>query len=305
MRRTEERFARVGELDICYDEIGPEDGEPMLMIMGLATQLVHWHPEFCELLAERGFRVIRYDNRDIGRSTKLDARMPSRAAMMLGRPPAAYTLEDMSEDAAGLLDALRIESAHVVGVSMGGMIGQMLALRHPDRVRSLASIMSGPGSRWTRMPRLRALARLLKPMPGDRAGFVDRTVATFEVIGSPGFDRDSEWVREVAGEAYDRGHGAAGVARQMHAISVSPDRTAQLRGLRVPTVVIHGRDDPLALPRGGRAVAKAVPDSRLLIIDGMGHDLPKGAWPQIVDAIAENAARAKASADQAADRVTA
>ena len=301
MRHTEEQLAAVDELEIAYDEFGPEDGEPMLMVMGLAAQMIAWHEDFCGLLADRGFRVIRFDNRDAGHSTWLkDAPVPSRAQMMLGTGKPAYRLADMAEDARGLLDHLEIAAAHVVGVSQGGMIAQQLAIAHPDRVRSLASMMSTTGSRLAGLPTPRATRALLSPAAKEREAMIERAVATFRVIGSPGFEPDEERLRYMAGLSFDRGANSAGVARQLHAVTSSPDRTPKLRKLKVPTVVIHGDRDPLVRPRGGKATAKAVPDSRLLIIHGMGHDLPRAAWPQIVDAIAENAARAGSSHELAA-----
>ena len=288
-----ERLAPANGIEIAYDELGDPAGEPMLMIMGLGTQLIHWHPDFCALLGERGYRVIRFDNRDAGRSTKVDAPMPGRLAMLgLGRGAPPYTLYDMAADGVGLLDHLGIESAHVVGVSMGGMIAQGMAIRHPSRVRSLALLMTGPGNRRMAMPRLRAFASLLWDAPRSREGYVEQAVRVFNVIGSPGYPPDEAWLRTVAGHAYDRGRHPIGVARQLHAINASGDRTVQLRKLDVPTVVIHGDSDPLIRPIGGRALARTIPGAELVIIPGMGHDLPRGAWPTIVDAIATNALRA-------------
>ena len=293
MKQPDEQFARVGEIEICYEEFGAPEGEPMLLVMGLATQMIGWHEDFCGELAERGYRVIRYDNRDVGHSTHLeDEPMPGTVEMLLGTGTPAYTLSDLAADAAGLLDALEIDSAHVVGVSMGGMIAQQLVIEHPRRVRSLASLMSGTGSRWSRMPRLRALGTLLRAAPDDREGSVEHAVRTFQVIGSPGFERDEEHLREVAGMSYDRSRDPQGIARQMHAITSSPPRTRPLANVRRPTVVIHGDKDPLVRLGAGKATAKAIPDARLVVMEGMAHDLPQGAWPQIVGAITENAERA-------------
>ena len=294
MRPPDERFANVGDLELCYEEFGSPDGEPLLLVMGLATQMIGWHEEFCEDLAGRGFRVIRYDNRDIGHSSKLDdAPMPSRVKMMLGLGTPAYTLSDLAGDAGGLLGALEIESAHVVGASMGGMIAQVLAIERPERVRSLTSIMSGPGTLATRLPRLRAFGALMQAQPRDRDAAIERTVKTFEVIGSPGFETDEEHLREVAGLSFDRSRYPQGIARQLHAVTASPPRARSLREVQVPALVIHGDSDPLVRPRAGRATAKAIPDSRLLMIEGMGHDLPRELWPRMTEAIAENAERAK------------
>ena len=293
MREPDERFAKVGGLELCYEEFGDPDGEPMLMVMGLATQMIGWHEEFCAELADHGYRMIRYDNRDVGHSSRLDrAAVPSRAEMMLGFGKPAYRLSDLAADGAGLLEALEIDSAHVVGASMGGMIAQALAIEHPKRVRSLASIMSGPGSRGSRMPRVRAMATLMRAAPPERDGFVEHLVKMFEVIGSPGFETDEAYLREIAALSFDRCHYPPGIARQLHAISTSPSRTRALRRLHTPTVVIHGDKDPLVRFGAGKATARAIPGSRLVVIEGMGHDLPRAAWPRIVVAIIWNAARA-------------
>jgi pimeloyl-ACP methyl ester carboxylesterase len=294
VRPPNESFAQVGDIELCYEEFGPRDGEPLLLVMGLATQMIGWHEEFCEALGERGFRVIRYDNRDIGHSSKLDdAPVPSRAKMMLGLGTPAYTLSDLAGDAGGLLDALEIDAAHVVGASMGGMIAQVLAIEHAERVRSLTSIMSGPGTLATRLPRLRAFGTLMQAQPKDREAAVERTVKVFEVIGSPGFETDEGHLREVSALSFDRSRYPQGIARQLHAVTTSPARARSLREVRVPSLVIHGDSDPLVRPRAGRATAKAIPDARLLLIEGMGHDLPRELWPRMTDAIAENAARTR------------
>lgn len=291
----DELMAPANGLELCYQEVGPADGEPLLLVMGLATQMIAWDEGFCTMLAERGFRVIRFDNRDIGRSTRLDsAGVPPRIDMMLGRRGSAvYLLPDMAADTVGLMDHLGIDAAHVVGASMGGMIAQTLAIEHPDRVRSLVSIMSNTGSRWTGLPSRKAMAVLLGRPPKGREQAVERAVRTFGVIGSPGYPFEEERVRRIAGRSYDRGHGAAGVIRQLHAITASGDRTQSLHGVRVPTTVIHGNRDVLVRPAGGRATARAIPNARLKMIDGMAHDLPRQLWPTFADEIATNAARAK------------
>jgi len=290
----DEAMVPANGLELCCQEMGDPAGEPLLLVMGLGTQMIAWDEGFCELLAERGFRVIRFDNRDIGRSTKIEsAGAPPRLDMMLGRRgSAAYLLSDMAADTVALMDELGIESAHLVGASMGGMIAQTAAIEHPERVRSLVSIMSNTGSRWTGLPSRKAMAVLLGKPPRNRDAAVERTVRTFRVIGSPGFPFDEERLRRVAGRSYDRGHSAAGVVRQLHAITASGDRTQALRGLRVPATVIHGNRDPLVRPAGGRATARAIPGARLKMIDGMGHDLPRQLWPDFTQAITDNAARA-------------
>jgi pimeloyl-ACP methyl ester carboxylesterase len=290
----DELFAPANGIELCYQEMGDPDGEPLVLVMGLATQMIAWDPGFCSLLADRGFRVVRFDNRDSGRSTTLDsAGVPSRIDMVTGRrATAAYLLRDMARDTIGLMDQLEFESAHIAGVSMGGMIAQTLAIEFPERVRSAVSIMSTTGSRWVGLPSFKAFGALLAAPPRDRDGMIERTLRTFKVIGSPGFPFDEERVREIAGRSYDRGHSAAGVARQLHAILASGDRTRSLRELDLPATVIHGGSDPLVRPAGGRATARAIPGARLRIIEGMGHDLPRGVWPQVADEVAATASRA-------------
>jgi pimeloyl-ACP methyl ester carboxylesterase len=291
---SEERLAPCNGIEISYQEVGDPAAEPILLVMGLGTQMLGWDEELCELLAGRGFRVVRFDNRDIGCSTMLDdAGVPSRADLFLGRRArAAYTLPDMAADAVGLMDHLGIESAHVVGASMGGMIGQTLAIEHPERVRSLVSIMSTTGSRRVGMPTLKAFGLMLAEAPRDREGYVERVVKTFEVVGSPAYPTDEERLRRLAGEMYDRSHNPRGILRQMHAITASGARTGALRKLRLPVTVIHGSRDPLVRPSGGRATARAIPGARLRIVEGMGHDLPRELWPIFADEIADTAARA-------------
>jgi pimeloyl-ACP methyl ester carboxylesterase len=292
---TEERFARVGEIELCYDELGDPEGEPMLLVMGLGTQLIHWDPRFCAELGERGFRVIRFDNRDTGRSTTIDSPAPSRLAMMLGISHGlAYSLDDMADDTVGLLDALGLESAHLTGVSMGGMIAQVAGYRHPDRVRSLALLSTSSGNRITSFPRLRAMTTLLVKPARTRSEFIDNTMRTFEVIGSPNHPRDPEQereFREVLGATWDRGHHSAGVARQLHAITSSGDRRRTLHDVRAPTLVIHGDADPLVRPIAGRSVARAIQGAELRVFPGMGHDMPPALFGEIADAIAANACR--------------
>ena len=289
-----EETARVGDVELCYETFGERSNPTVLLVMGLATQMLGWREDFCAELAERGFHVVRYDNRDVGRSTRFSKHRPPTAAQIIRRDAsaAAYTLDDMADDGVGLLDHLGIRAAHVVGASMGGMIAQTMAVRHPDRVLTLVSIMSNTGARWTGQPSPRLYGILLKPAPREREAFVERQVAVFGQIGSPGFPRDEDDVRRHAAMAFDRGHDPASAGRQLAAILASGDRTQQLQSIRVPTLVIHGAEDRFVAPSGGRATAKAIPGARLLMIDGMGHDLPRGAWPQIIDAIAENAARA-------------
>src|SRR6186997_1202249 len=290
---SEELFAPSNGIELCYQEIGDPDGEPMLLVMGLATQMIAWSEEFCAMLAERGFRVVRFDNRDIGRSTKIRAGgAPNLLDMLVGRGNPPYRLRDMADDAVGLMDHLGIESAHVVGASMGGMIAQCTAIGHPDRVRSLVSIMSTTGSRRVGHPSYKTFGLLLGKPPKEREAAIERVVKTFKMIGSPGYPFEEERVREIAGRSFDRGHSEAGIARQLHAITASGDRTPYLRKLDLPAVVIHGKNDLLVNPSGGRATANAIPAARLKLIDGMGHDMPRALYPTFVEEIACNAARA-------------
>ena len=289
-----ESFCRVGDIELCYETFGDPADPPMLLIMGLGTQMLGWHEEFCEQLAKRGFHVVRYDNRDIGRSTILgEAPVPTLGQIIRrDKGAASYTLADMAADGVGLLDHLGIERAHVVGASMGGMIAQTIAARRPERVLTLVSIMSSTGSRWRGQPALRTYSKFLRPMPGDREGYIEQAAGLFAWIGSPGFDRDEPALRELLGRMYDRGHDVGSSTRQLAAIVASGDRTAELRRITAPTVVIHGTADKLVARSGGRATARAIPGARLVMIEGMGHDLPRGAWPQILDAIEACARRA-------------
>lgn len=298
----EERMAPVNGIELCYQEMGGPDGEPLFLVMGLATQMIAWDDEFCAMLAERGFRVIRFDNRDIGRSTQIrSAGVPNVLAMSIGhRATAPYFLRDMALDTVGLMDHLEIDSAHLVGASMGGMIVQSAAIDHPDRVRSLTSIMSTTGSRRVGHPSYRTFSLLLGKPPREREAAIERAVKTFKLIGSPGYPFEEERIREIAARSFDRGHSGAGIARQLHAITASGDRTPGLRRLDVPALVIHGKNDILVNPSGGRATAKAIPGARLKMIDGMGHDLPRALWPTFVEEIAANAARAPQPTVQAA-----
>ncbi|MBK5218462.1 MAG: alpha/beta fold hydrolase, partial [Thermoleophilia bacterium] len=250
----------------------------------------------------RGFRVVRFDNRDVGRSTKIDsAGVPTRVDMLTGRRATApYLLADMARDSFGLMDHLELDSAHVAGASMGGMIAQSMAIADPARVRSMASIMSTTGSRWTGLPSLKAFGVLFGGPPKGRDQVIERAVKTFRVIGSPAYPFEEDRIREIAAASYDRGHSAAGVARQLHAIFASGDRTQALRRIDVPTTVIHGSADVLVRPAGGRATARATPGARLRIFEGMAHDLPPALGPEITDEIATNAARATDRVEQAA-----
>jgi pimeloyl-ACP methyl ester carboxylesterase len=292
---SEELFAPVGrEVELCYQTFGTPDGEPLLLVMGLGAPMTWWDTELCRLLVDRGFHVIRFDNRDSGRSSRGVGRvtrgMLVRAATgRRTRPP--YTLGDMAEDAFGLLDHLGIESAHVCGASMGGMIAQTMAILHPERVRSLTSIMSTTGKRTVGWQHPSLLPTLLSRR-GGREGYIETSVRTWRLIGSPGYPSTEEYTRAHAAETYDRGVSASGTLRQMLAILNQPNRSARLRALRMPALVIHGLADKMVHPSGGRATAAAIPGAELLLIDGMGHDLPPALFETFVSAIRRTADRA-------------
>lgn len=288
-------------IEIEYDTFGDRGAEPLLLVMGLGAQMVLWHEDFCAELAERGHFVVRFDNRDIGLSTKIEAAgVPNLLQMMvdasMGKPVTApYSLDDMADDTAGLLTALGIERAHVCGASMGGMIAQTVAIRHPDRVKSLVSIMSTTGDRGLPPPRAEVASVLISPMPSDRAGAIERGVAVFRAIGSPGFPFEEDMVRERAALQYDRCFHPEGQARQLAAILAHGSRREKLRDVRVPTLVIHGADDPLVPVDGGRDTAAAIPGAELLVIDGMGHDNPRPVWPRVIESICALTSRAASS----------
>ena len=287
---------RVGSngIQLEYEAFGDRSARPLLLVMGLGGQLIMWDEEFCEELADNGHFVVRFDNRDIGLSTHFDEHgLPDLdelvAAFTSGAPARSpYSLDDMADDTAGLLEALDLEDAHVCGASMGGMIAQALAIRHPSRVRSLVSIMSTTGEGGLPGPSAEAMQVLIGPPPTSREEAVEQGVKTWSVIGSPGFPFDEERTRERAGRFYDRAHHPAGQARQLAAIVAHGSRREALAGVSAPTLVIHGDADPLVPIEGGRDTVAAVPGAELLVIEGMGHDLPPGAWPAIIPAIARH-----------------
>ena len=298
----DERFCRVGDVELCYEPFGDPDRPTVLLVMGLGTQMIGWHADFCTALADRGFHVIRYDNRDVGRSTHLDDRPVPKTREILTRrikrPP--YLLADMAADGIGLLGELGIERAHIVGASMGGMIAQTMAAHHADHVLSLVSIMSSTGSRWSGQPAPKVLPVFLQKPAASKEDYQERIVKLFALVGSPKFERDDDELRELAGTSWDRGIDPKGAFRQLGAIIASGHRAADLKQIRVPTLVIHGKSDRLIRPSGGRATARAIPGARLDLIDGMGHDLPRGVWPRILDGISETAERAAQPAVQPA-----
>jgi pimeloyl-ACP methyl ester carboxylesterase len=286
-----EQFLDVGRgITLCYETFGEESDPPLLLVMGLGMQMLGWPDDFCRQLAERGFYVVRFDNRDAGRSTHIKGRPPSVGQLLRRRiSPVLYTLSDMAEDAAVLLRELGLEPAHVVGASMGGMIAQTLAAEHPGSVRSLVSIMSSTGSRWSGQPSFAIYRYFLSRAPADREGYIERTVQVFTAIGSRGLPQDTERHRDIAGRSWDRGFDPAASGRQLGAIIASGNRTGRLRSIAAPTLVIHGSKDPMVNRSGGRATARAIPRAQMLTIQGMGHDLPEAAWPQLLDAISQHA----------------
>ena len=286
-------------ITIEYEESGPPSGPALLMINGLGVQLSHWPEPFVTALAEAGLRAIIFDNRDIGLSTKFEAAgVPSLKAMLMRtamglRPDAPYGLDDMAADAVGLLDALGIERAHVLGLSMGGMIAQIVAARWPARTRSLISIMSTSGR--PDLPQARPEARealTSQPASEAREDLIAHGVAIWRAIGSPGFPVDEAFLRDHVARNVDRSYYPDGFVRQFAAILASKGRVELLKTVAVPTLVIHGRDDPLIPVECGEDTAALVPGAELMVIDGMGHDLPPALWPRLVAAIAEHCRRA-------------
>ncbi|MEV0200956.1 alpha/beta hydrolase [Nonomuraea sp. NPDC050691] len=285
-------------IDVVYERLGDPAAPPVLLIMGGGGQLIHWPDGFCRSLVSHGLHVIRFDNRDAGLSTHFhDAPVPDLPAVLAGDlSSVSYTLTDMAADTAGLLDALGLDSVHLVGTSMGGMIAQAVAIEHPGRVRSLTSMMSTTGDRNVGQPRPEALAELTGPPAVTREDAIERTVKAFRVLGSPGYPADEEEVRERAGRAYDRSHDELAFLRQAVGVVASGDRTPWLRSLSVPTLVIHGADDLMCDVSGGGATAAAVPGAQLVVFDGMGHDLPAALWPEMTGWVAGLVRRAEAIA---------
>jgi len=290
-----------GDLKLYYEDMGDVDDPPVLLIMGLGAQLLLWRTAFCEQLANQGLRVIRYDNRDIGLSSKTEHHrtgqsLPSRMVRFwVGLPSrAAYTLEDMADDAAAVLDHLGIERAHIVGASMGGMIAQIFAARFIARTKSLAVIFSSNNRPFLPPPAPRALLAILKGPPphSPREVIVDNVVRVTKITGSPAYQAPEEQVRAEAAENYDRSYYPWGVARQFSAVLGSGSLVRYDRRIVAPTVVIHGRADRLMRPFGGRAVARAIQDARLVLFDGMGHDLPQQLWDRVISELTRNFAAA-------------
>jgi len=291
--------ARTNGIEIVYDTFGDPSGPPLLLIMGLGCQMIDWHEEFCSQLAARGYWVIRFDNRDVGLSTKLDeADIPDIAALLaaLGRGEAVrvpYLIRDMADDAVGLLDALEIESAHVVGLSMGGNIAHTMAIHYPERVSTLTSIMSSTSDPGLPPPTEEAWELLSDPAPTDRAEYIEYRLQHRQVLSGPKYPVDEALAREHAGRRFDRCLHPAGFARQLAAIIASGSRKEALKSVTAPTLVIHGDADPLVPVECGIDTANSVPGAELLIIEGMGHDWPPSLWSQVIEAIAQHTGRAQ------------
>lgn len=287
-----ETIVDVGRgIELCYDQTGDPAHPPILLIAGLGQQLHSWPGDFVSAVAGRGYRVTRFDNRDAGRSTHMSYPPPNPVAMFRGRNQ--YHLGDMARDTVGLLDALGYRDAHLVGISMGGMIAQTVAAHHPGRVRTLTSIMSTTGAPRLGRPAFSTWRRMLTSRPPrNREEAMNRAANMFCHIGSHGFPFDERSVRETAGIAWDRDPTAGGIVRQLAGVFASGDRTVELGHIDVPTLVIHGDRDRMVHPTGGAATARAIPGARLETIDGLGHDLPIGAWGRIVDLITEHTTRA-------------
>ncbi len=287
--------AKANGIEICYDTTGDPSDPTVLLVMGLGGQLIQWDPELCGLIAGRGFHVVRFDNRDVGLSTHHEGGVDvlglfTSEASGPPPPPVPYLLSDMADDAVGLLDDLGVDRAHVVGVSMGGMIAQSIALAHPARVMTLTSIMSTTGDPDVGHPTAEAMAALIAPPAQTREEAQDGAVRQAHVWGSPGLF-DDDHLRRLAGESWDRCHEPLGVARQLAAILASGSRSSGLATLAIPSLVIHGTADTLVQPSGGERTAEVIPDAKLLMVDGMGHDLPRPLWPVLVDAICDHCAQ--------------
>jgi pimeloyl-ACP methyl ester carboxylesterase len=282
--------ATSGDLDIYYEDMGDKNHPPVLLIMGLGAQLLLWRMGFCERLVNQGLRVIRYDNRDVGLSSKVTGRhsgaklLPRMVRSFLGRPsPAVYKLEDLADDAAALLDHLDIDRAHIVGASMGGMIAQIFAARFPRRTKTLGILFSSNNQALLPPPGPQQLRALLqRPADSTQEAIVGNAVRVAKIIGSPGYPRPEEQLQADAIEGYERAYYPAGIARHFAAVLGSGSLLRYDRQITAPTVVIHGKADKLMRPSGGRAIARAIPNARLVLFDGMGHELPEPLWDDIV-----------------------
>jgi len=289
----------VKGIQIEYRTFGNSSSRPLLLIIGLGAQMIYWDADLCKDLVARGNYVIIFDNRDVGLSTKFGETGMPNIPEIFGKllqgekvnPP--YTLDDMADDAVALLDGLNIRKAHVCGMSMGGMIAQTIAIRHPERVLSLISIYSTTGNPEVPQPKPEIIRLLVAPPPNERQAFIEHMLVVFRTISGPGFPLDEAWTRKIIGESYDRSFYPEGTVRQFVAILTQPNRAPALSSIKVPTLVIHGTSDPLVPVEGGKDTAKVIKGAELILIEGMGHDLPHGgAWPRIVEAIDKHTQRA-------------
>lgn len=287
-----EKTAKVGEVEIAYDSFGNPSDPPMLLIMGLGAQMIRWDDAFCKAIASQGRWVIRFDNRDVGLSTKFaEAGVPNIMSLIQGQKvDVPYTLKDMADDAIGLLDKLGIEAADVVGVSMGGMIAQTIAIHYPERVRTLTSIMSSTGNPDLPQSTPEAMGVLLAPAASNRNDYITAQLKTAKVLHGPVYPLNEDYVRNYAEQSYDRCYHPEGLPRQLAAILTSGSRSKALANVMIPTLVIHGKADPLVPVEGGKDTAKSIPDAKILLIDGMGHSFPTEVVPQILQAILQHTA---------------
>ncbi|MGD9381773.1 MAG: alpha/beta hydrolase [Candidatus Thorarchaeota archaeon] len=289
---SKEITAKVGDIEITYDTFGDPSAPPMLLVMGLGAQMIRWDEAFCKALAAQGHWVIRFDNRDVGLSSKFDdGGVPDVMSLIQGEAvDVPYKLKDMADDAIGLLDALGIKEADVVGVSMGGMIVQTMAIHYPDRVRTLTSVMSSTGSPDLPQPTEEAMAALLAPPASSRDEYIKNSLMSAKVLHGPHYPLDEDYVRNYSEISYDRCYHPPGFTRQLSAVIASGSRKEALGNIKIPTLVIHGDADPLVPVEGGKDTAKSIPEAELLIIEGMGHSFPTEVVPQILQAILKHTA---------------
>lgn len=292
---SEEKIVKANDIEIAYDTFGESPDPPLLLIMGLSSQMIYWDEAFCQELASRGYWVIRFDNRDVGLSTKLEkAGVPDLMQLLMKvqqgeAVEAPYTLLDMAADAIGLLDALEIDTAHIVGASMGGMIAQSIAINYPERIRTLTSIMSSTNHPDLPQPSPEAISVLITPPPSDRGEYIEDSVKTWGFLNGPKYPLNEKLIRERAARAYDRSYYPAGAGRQLAAILASGNRREELKSVEIPSLVIHGDADPLVSLEGGKDTAKSITGAELLIIEGMGHSIPVEVAPKLIDAITRHA----------------
>lgn len=291
---SEEKKVNVSGIEINYDTFGDPSNPAILLIMGLSVQMILWDPKFCQALASQGYYVIRFDNRDVGLSSKLDDQpvpniMQITADIQQRKPVSVpYKLSDMANDAVGLLDALHIQSAHMVGISMGGMIAQTMAIEHPERVKTLTSMSSTTGNPTLPQAKPEAMAVLITPPPVEREKYIEQEVKGWRILHGPKYNYNEQAIRERSARVYDRNFYPQGTARQFAAILASGSRNSKLKDVTIPTLVIHGDADPLIPVEAGKDTAQAIPGAELLLIEGMGHSIPDEVAPQIIQAIITN-----------------